>query len=205
MQAWEGIVHAATDNSTPRVGEEPEGWDWSRPFYSAVPLASNFAGFLGATGIVLALIARHRTGKGQRVEVPMFDAMFTLIGHSGAYVNEKGLHPPSPIHLRGSGAFRCKDGKYVQFDTSSARHLVWFAREAGITDWGPELLDIARLKRRGGQSATPRSPTRAVPDADRRGVGGHRQSRRCGHRLVPDGLRVDSDRPRAQHQSRRPA
>ena len=146
MQAWEGIVHAATDNSTPRVGEEPEGWDWSRPFYSAVPLASNFAGLLGATGVVLALIARHRTGKGQRVEVPLFDAMFTLIGHSGAYVNEKGLHPPSPIHLRGSGAFRCKDGKYVQFDTSSARHLVWFAREAGITDWGPELLDISRLK-----------------------------------------------------------
>ncbi len=146
IQAWEGILHAATDNSTPRVGEEPEGWDWSRPFYSAVPLASNFAAFLGATGIVLALIARHRSGRGQRVEVPMYDAMFTLIGHSGAYVNEKGLHPPAPIHMRGSGAFRCSDGKYVQFDTSSARHLVWFAREAGITNWGPDLLDIDRLK-----------------------------------------------------------
>jgi crotonobetainyl-CoA:carnitine CoA-transferase CaiB-like acyl-CoA transferase len=146
MQAWEGILHAATDNSTPRVGEEPPDWDWSRPFFSAVPLASNFAGFLGATGIVLALIARHRTGKGQHVEVPLFDAMFTLIGHSGAYKDSAGLHPPAPIHLRGSGPFRCKDGKYVQFDTTSARHLTWFAREAGITDWGPELLDIENLK-----------------------------------------------------------
>jgi crotonobetainyl-CoA:carnitine CoA-transferase CaiB-like acyl-CoA transferase len=146
LQAWEGILDAATDNCIPRAGEEPPDWDWSRPFYSAVTLPSNFGAFLGATGVVMALIARERTGFGQRVEVPMFDAMFTLIGHSGAYVNQRGLHPPRGIHGRGAGAFRCKDGKYVQFDTSSARHLVWFAQQAGITEWGPELLDIARLR-----------------------------------------------------------
>jgi crotonobetainyl-CoA:carnitine CoA-transferase CaiB-like acyl-CoA transferase len=146
MQAWDGILDAATDNCIPRAGEEPPGWDWSRPFYSALPLASNFGAFLGATGIVMALIARERGGFGQRVEVPMFDAMFTLIGHSGAYANARGLHPPRGIHGRGAGAFRCKDDKYVQFDSSSARHLVWFAQQAGITDWGPDLLDIVRLR-----------------------------------------------------------
>jgi crotonobetainyl-CoA:carnitine CoA-transferase CaiB-like acyl-CoA transferase len=146
MQAWEGIINAATDNCIPRSGEEPPGWDWSRPFYSAVTLASNFGGFLGATGVVMALIARQRTGRGQRVEVPLFDAMFTLIGHSGAYADARGLHPPWPIHGRGAGAFRCQDGKYVQFDTSSARHLTWFAQEAAITDWGPDYLDIKRLQ-----------------------------------------------------------
>jgi crotonobetainyl-CoA:carnitine CoA-transferase CaiB-like acyl-CoA transferase len=147
MQAWEGIVHAATENCIPRTGEEPPEWDWTRPFYSAVPLPSNFGGFLGATGIVMALIARQRTGQGQTVEVPLFDAMFTLIGHSGAYVDAKGLHPPRPIHGRGAGSFRCKDGKCVQFDTSSARHLIWFARETGIVDeWEPELLDITKLR-----------------------------------------------------------
>jgi crotonobetainyl-CoA:carnitine CoA-transferase CaiB-like acyl-CoA transferase len=147
MQAWEGILHAATENCIPRAGEQPPEWDWTRPFYSAVPLASNFGAFLGATGIVMALIARERTGLGQVVESPLFDAMFTLIGHSGAYVNSKGLHPPRPIHGRGAGAFRCRDGKYVQFDTSSARHLVWFAREAGLTEtWEPDLLDIVKLR-----------------------------------------------------------
>ncbi len=145
MRAWEGIIAAATANCTPRVGEEPPGWDWSRPTYSALPLASAFGAYLAATGIVMALIARHRTGRGQRVDVPLFDAMFTLIGHSGAYVNARGLHPPAPIHGRGAGCFRCKDGRYVQFDTSSPRHLTWFARAAGITDtWEPELLDLQR-------------------------------------------------------------
>ncbi len=77
----------------------------------------------------------------------MFAAMFTLIGHSGAYVSKTGLHPPRGIHGRGAGAFRCRDGKYVQFDSSSARQLVsWFAQAASITDWGPEFLDIMRLR-----------------------------------------------------------
>ena len=146
IAAWDGILDAATDNCIPRAGEEPPGWDWSRPFYSAVTLASNFGAFFGAIGAVMALVARERTGLGQRVEVPMFDAMFTLIGHSGAYADKSGLHPPRGIHGRGAGAFRCKDGKYVQFDSSSARHLVWFAQEAGITEWGPDLLDINRLR-----------------------------------------------------------
>src|SRR5687767_6321198 len=104
LRAWDGILDAATDNCIPRVGEEPPGWDWSRPFYSALPLASNFGGFFGANGIVMALIARQRTGLGQYVEVPQFDAMFTLIGHSGAYADRSGLHPPRGIHGRGAGA-----------------------------------------------------------------------------------------------------
>ena len=145
MRAWEGILDAATENCIPRAGEPPAEWDSSRPTYSAVTLASNFGGFLGATGVVMALIARQRSGKGQHVDVPLFDAMFTLIGHSGSYLTERGLNPPSGIHGRGAGAFRCRDGNYVQFDTSSRRHLTWFAREAGITvKWGPELLDHKR-------------------------------------------------------------
>src|SRR5439155_26007122 len=83
LRAWEGILDAATENCIPRAGEPPPEWDSSRPTYSAVPLASNFGAFLGATGIVMALIARERCGRGQHVDVPLFDAMFTLIGPAG--------------------------------------------------------------------------------------------------------------------------
>src|SRR5206468_8162448 len=97
---------------------------------------------LAGTGIVMALIARQRSGHGQRIEVPLFNAMFTLLGHSGAYVNARGWRAPGGIHGRGAGAYRCADGKYVQFDTSSPRHLTWFARAAGLTVECAELLDL---------------------------------------------------------------
>jgi crotonobetainyl-CoA:carnitine CoA-transferase CaiB-like acyl-CoA transferase len=148
LRGYEGVIAAATADCEPRVGEEPPGWDWTRPTYSALPLASSFAAYLAAVSIVMALIARRRTGRGQHIDVPLFDAMFTLIGHSGAYADERGLHPPRPIHVRGSGAFRCKDGRYVQFDTSSPRHLPWFARAAGLLGrWDTELLDLAATAR----------------------------------------------------------
>ena len=144
VRGYEGVIAAATANCQPRAGEEPPGWDWERPAYSALPLASSFAAYLAATSIVMALIARRRTGRGQRVEVPLFDAMFTLIGHSGAYADKSGVRPPRPIHGRGAGAFRCQDGRYVQFDTSSPRHLSWFARAAGLLGrFDAELLDLA--------------------------------------------------------------
>src|SRR5260370_4399800 len=56
MQAWEGILDAATDNCIPRAGEDPPGWDWSQPFYSAVTLPSHFGAFVGAKSLVMPLI-----------------------------------------------------------------------------------------------------------------------------------------------------
>ena len=146
MRAWEGIVDAATGNCRARVGEAPPDWDTSLPTYSAIPLASNFAAFLAATSVVMALIARQRTGTGQHVETPLFHAMFTAIGPAGAHVTEKGLHEPRPIDLNGSGTYRCGDGRYIQFDPSNHRFLTWFAQAAGISHWGPEYLDIVKLR-----------------------------------------------------------
>src|SRR5262245_22646176 len=146
LPAWEGIIAAATGNCRARVGEAPPDWDTSRATYSAIPLASNFAAFLAATSVVMALLARERGAGGQHIEIPLFDAVFTAIGPAGAYVNAKGLHEPRPIDLNGSGTYRCGDGRYVQFDPSNHRFLTWFAQAAGISDWGPDLLDIERLK-----------------------------------------------------------
>src|SRR4051794_29763096 len=146
MAAWEGIIDAATENCRDRVGEAPPDWDTSRPTYTALPLASNFAAFLTATSAVMALVARHRTGRGQRVDIPIFHAMFTLIGPAGAYVPAKGLHEPTPIDPNGSGVYKCGDGRFIQFDPNNHRFLTWFAEAAGITHWGPDLLDGERLK-----------------------------------------------------------
>ena len=146
MRAWEGIVDAATGNCRARAGEAPPDWDTSVPTYSAIPLASNFAAFQAATSIVMALVWRQRGEPGQHIEIPLFHAMFTAIGPAGAYVTAKGLHEPTPIDVNGSGTYRCGDGRYIQFDPSNHRFLTWFAQAAGISDWGPDLLDIKRLR-----------------------------------------------------------
>jgi crotonobetainyl-CoA:carnitine CoA-transferase CaiB-like acyl-CoA transferase len=148
--AWEGVVAAATDTyalagelfdpNDPRMASlEPD-----RPIYTALPLASNFAGFHAATAIVMALIARERGVVGQIIEAPLFDAMFELIGAYGIALN--GVVPVG--RTRGSGTYLCADGQHILFNSSSSpRFLRWFAQAADVADWADEgLLDAARLE-----------------------------------------------------------
>jgi len=151
VPGWEGVIDAATANCSIRVGQEPAGWDNSRPTYSSVPLASNFAAFLAATGIVAALTFRERTGRGQLIEVPLFHAMFELIGKAGAFVQSDGLAPPKPHRGNGSGTFECADGRYVRLDPigGSARFLRWLLDAAGEESWAADgLTDGVRLANR---------------------------------------------------------
>jgi crotonobetainyl-CoA:carnitine CoA-transferase CaiB-like acyl-CoA transferase len=142
VPGWEGVVAAATANCSIRVGQEPHGWDTSRPTYSAVPLASNFAAFLAATAVVAALTFRHRTGRGQLIEVPLYHAMFELIGKAGAFVQADGLKRPKPHSGNGSGTYECADGRYVRLDPigGSARFLRWLLDAAGMESWAADGL-----------------------------------------------------------------
>jgi crotonobetainyl-CoA:carnitine CoA-transferase CaiB-like acyl-CoA transferase len=149
VPAWEGVVDAASGNCRLRAGEEPPGWDTARPTYSAVPVASNFAAFLAALGIVTALTERLRSGLGQRIEVPLFNAVFEAVGDAGSYVTAQGLPPKPNLRTNGSGTFRCGDGRYVQFNPlgSTSRFMVWFLHAAGVTQWTADgLTDGARLQ-----------------------------------------------------------
>ncbi|NBE91781.1 hypothetical protein FE391_00325 [Nonomuraea sp. KC401] len=150
VPGWEGVIAAATGNCRIRAGHAPDGWDDTRPTYTAIPVASNFAAFCGAFAIVASLTSRQRTGRGDRVEVPLFDAMFEAIGGSGAYPVAQGLPPERAISSNGSGTYRCADGRYVQFNPIGAtpRFLAWFLDAAGVTAWvGEGLTDRARLDR----------------------------------------------------------
>jgi crotonobetainyl-CoA:carnitine CoA-transferase CaiB-like acyl-CoA transferase len=133
MPAWEGVVAAATDTYATQgqlLGEDdPRLHDAERPVYTALPLASNFAGFHAATAIVMALIARLRTGHGQRIEVPLYDAMFELIGANGIALDGKYCIARS----RGAGTFACADGRRLLFNSvSTPRFKRWFAEAAGV-------------------------------------------------------------------------
>lgn len=149
---WEGIVQAAAAGYRPlREHWDPTGrfkakvTDSFAPLYTPVPTASNFSGLLGALSIVMALIARERSGRGQRVEVPMIEAVAeaysTMISHRvyEASTPAPNLMLPFISHVASDG--RLVDGSpYPKF-------VIPLLQAAGVSEeWEQRgLIDIATL------------------------------------------------------------
>lgn len=137
IPGWEGVINAATGDCRVRIGEAPPEWDYGRPTYSSLPLASNFAAILGATAVVAALDARHTNGRGARIEVPLYDATFELMSHAASYAVERGFEIEGALDTKGSGTYECADGRFVQFNPlgSTLRFLTWFFEATGHPEW----------------------------------------------------------------------
>ena len=81
MQAWEGVVGAAAGcHSTHGV------FKMSRPVYNSLPFSSVAAAFHGAVAIAMALNERARSGTGQYIEAPLFNATFTCFSGKASSV-----------------------------------------------------------------------------------------------------------------------
>jgi crotonobetainyl-CoA:carnitine CoA-transferase CaiB-like acyl-CoA transferase len=135
VRAWEGVVGAATATYFARGVFQME--DTPRPVYTAVPIASNYAAFQAAVAVSMALIARDplqrnysiAPARGQRIEVPLFDGMFTALGYRGQH----------PFGLRGLAGLRttqyeCGNGRWVQFHAGN-QNVPEFMELAGISHW----------------------------------------------------------------------
>jgi crotonobetainyl-CoA:carnitine CoA-transferase CaiB-like acyl-CoA transferase len=85
-----------------------------KPYYVPTTLADKVCGLTIVYSVLAALLARQRTGKGQRVEVPMADTMFafTLVEHLGGRAYEPPAGPVGfPRSLEpGHVALPTKDG-----------------------------------------------------------------------------------------------
>jgi len=139
LPGWEGVVAAATGTYRPSPAGPPD-----QPVYTAIPIASHFAAFLGAIGVTMALIARERCGLGQRVEVPLFDATFTAIGAHGLLVEGRPAGG-RPDDFWGD-VFACADGGWVRYNGATPRFRERLVDATGNGHWREEgLLDVARL------------------------------------------------------------
>jgi crotonobetainyl-CoA:carnitine CoA-transferase CaiB-like acyl-CoA transferase len=113
LAGWEGVVSAAVSLYPPG---EPEH---DHPRFSALPLASTFAAFCAAHRVAAALLARTRSGRGQHVEVSMFETAFQVIAFM-ADVPQSKVYPPSASspHLAAALALRpTADGTHLYFDS----------------------------------------------------------------------------------------
>ena len=144
--AHEGLISAAAGMYGSRDGDPA-----SAPVFNTLPLSSCFAALIGANSVVAALIARERSGLGQRIEVSLFDASFELTRYYGDRLPD--AHGPR-IRLGASTTmalthhYACKDGRFVHLSWLEGRQLAAFAQIAGTADtWGPEgLLDHTRVR-----------------------------------------------------------
>lgn len=91
-----------------------QGIGAGRPQYMATVVADKVTGLMAAFAVASALAGRHRTGKGQKIEVPMFETMvsFTLTEHIYGHTFDPPL--AEPVYPRVASRYRrpyqTKDG-----------------------------------------------------------------------------------------------
>ena len=135
-RGWEHIVGAATGAHQGVAGMD-------EPLFLPLPSASSFAAIIGSVSVTMALIARQRTGQGQRIEVPLHSAMFAAMGRHLSSFHD--INPPDLFTLPRnvmSHQYQCADGRYVQNHGMYQRFASQFLQAAGRPEWIEDLEDL---------------------------------------------------------------
>ena len=108
------------------------------PAKVGAPISDIAAGMYAALGIVLALYQRERTGRGQLIDVSMFDATLSWLAYFPHFVWH-GAGEPERVGMRHHnvvpyGPFMARDGVYVNIAIASQQHWESFCTMLGRDD-----------------------------------------------------------------------
>ncbi|MDB5594110.1 MAG: hypothetical protein JWM36_1071 [Hyphomicrobiales bacterium] len=123
-QATSGLLSLLTDTTDPK----PMG----------ISLSDHLAGITATNGILAALIARGRTGKGQRVETSLLESTLSFCGENAARFFENGKVPGRATRTRQAQvyAFTAADGKaFVVHLSSPAKFWEALVGVVGKPEW----------------------------------------------------------------------
>jgi formyl-CoA transferase len=120
------------------------------PMHVGFSLGDATTGVMGALGVLAALHARDRTGRGDIVDVALFESLFRLIEWQipfadllGQVVRRRGNRFPTGYAVAGS--YRSRDGRWVTVSAATDRGVARLLREAGggaLAD-DPRFADVA--------------------------------------------------------------
>ncbi|MER9613193.1 CoA transferase [Mesorhizobium sp. M0312] len=96
-RAWEGVVAAATSHYRDTGARTKLIED--RPVYTALPMASYYAGIQGAVAVSLGLLRKRTTGLGATAEVPLFNASISPLGYMGLFMKDVPARYPGPAGM----------------------------------------------------------------------------------------------------------
>jgi len=174
VKAWEGVVGAAT--GAYRASHATQG----RPVYTVIPYGSAYAAFLCAVTVAITLNARARSGLGQIVEIPLFDATFSVVGARGLLVNGK---PEAEPEFNWSRQLPCKDGRWLMYVANNKRFEA-FIRAIGMDQWRDAKLppkELARKFDEAMRARTAREWEDFIADIGSEGVICHTSAEWLGH------------------------
>jgi crotonobetainyl-CoA:carnitine CoA-transferase CaiB-like acyl-CoA transferase len=108
------------------VAQAASGWlrlliNPENPRVVGPAIADAVTGFYAAFGIMGALLERHRTGKGRRIDISMLEAMchFNLDDFTHYFSRGEIMGPYSRPSVSQSYVFECADGKWIALHMSS--------------------------------------------------------------------------------------
>jgi crotonobetainyl-CoA:carnitine CoA-transferase CaiB-like acyl-CoA transferase len=191
VKAWEGVVGAAT--GAYRAGAQ------GRPVYTVIPYASAYAAFLCAVTVAMALNARARSGLGQRAEIPLFDATFTVVGARGLLVNGKPVAEPE---FNWSRQLPCKDGRWFMYVANNKKFEA-FIKSIGMDQWRDAKLPPQELAQKFDEVMRTRTAKEwedAVAEIGSEGVICHSSSEWLRHpQALGSNIIADYDDPELGH------
>jgi len=122
------------------------------PALPGIPVADAAGALWAATGILLALLARERTGAGQYLDLAMADGVTALLGLPLAVMQATGQPPPRGAdHLTGGQAryqvYETADGRYFAVGALEPKFWQRFCDAVGR----PDLLGTILADERGQQ------------------------------------------------------
>jgi crotonobetainyl-CoA:carnitine CoA-transferase CaiB-like acyl-CoA transferase len=112
--------------------------DLDRPRPMGISLSDHLAGMVACNGILGALVARGRTGQGQRVDTSLLEATVSFCGENAARFFENRKVPNRATRARQAQvyAFVAGDGKpFVVHLSSPTKFWQALARVAGKPEW----------------------------------------------------------------------
>lgn len=113
------------------------------PIIPSIAIADLSSGMFAAIGILSALLAREKTGRGQHVDTSMFDGLISWMGvRLGMFFDKGKMEKRS---MAGYGIFRAEDGRHI---TISIAHEDWFWDRLCLAIGLQELAGISAADRR---------------------------------------------------------
>ncbi len=124
------------------------GFEGGEPVRVGIPIADLLTGLFAAYGVLAALQARERTGRGQHVQTSLLEGMVGMLSFQAVrYLNGAGAPPPAGNHhpLNAPyGVFRAKDG-YLTIGATGAKRWRKLCEVLAAEEW----LDDPRFKTNG--------------------------------------------------------